>query len=91
MGARFKVAKRRCYFFGLTHNAWEDVQCTKKSTVNFPDVLFSPRVQPLCQNHARKYFGDREIDRLLGLGLIRAWWKRSQSKDVHQDGWEQLV
>lgn len=79
--AHYKPSKRRCILFGPTRSPTPNIKCSG-SVVMFHNFLVNNNSQPLCEPHARHYYGNESIDRLIHLGLIK--WKLKVSNDANQ-------
>jgi hypothetical protein len=88
MGNYNKTQHRRCFVYAAYRDVGpynngtdktatpERVRCSPRSSsiYMFPDfVLQHDRNTPLCEKHARHYYGDPAIDRLIRLGFLKDW------------------
>lgn len=83
---RYRQTERPCWFKVPTHGTPHNEEPTpcKGSRRLFPDVIIRNNTEAMCEVHARQYFGDDAIDRLIRLKVI-AKWKVSEEKERSTD------
>lgn len=78
MARRYAATTKQCWLRSLTHKATSADEIPCKGTRRlFPDFMIRNNTEALCEAHARQYYGDAEIDKLIRLHVIRGNWKVS--------------
>lgn len=94
----YRVSKRRCWFTSPSRmdargnsmvsrspftKEYAAFKC-KGTPIIWPKMSLTDQSTPLCEAHARHYYGDERIDTLITVGAIKVW-KVSQENSAVQE------
>lgn len=87
-GVPYRVASRRCYYSAPHRHAvpthpviWAERPSTCRGTAILWPEHFGGST-PTCEAHARFYYGDAHVDKLVAVGAIKVWKLSSENPDT---------
>lgn len=63
---------------------YEQLKC-KSSPIIWPKLSLTDMNTPICEAHARHFYGDERVDNLIRIGAIKVWKVSQENGNVQSE------
>ena len=86
----YRVSKRACWYsaphrFQSPKEKDTENPKHKGTVILWPDFVYRGNSTPICEAHARHYYGNKRVNQLIAIGAIKVWEVSGNGNTVTQN------